>query len=96
MYCRLCSESFSSKSELINNIKQWENGGCVKRNITAQQVIDKDKEVEDLEVITYRCQLCNGRFNFKSQLNIHFKEDHGSEPTCTFCMKVFRCRQELS
>ena len=41
LFCRLCSESFSSKPELINHIKQWENGGCGKRS--AQPDIDKEK-----------------------------------------------------
>ena len=38
LFCRLCSESFSSKSELINHIKKWENGGCGKRNKSAQEL----------------------------------------------------------
>ena len=100
MFCRLCSENFSSKPELINHIKKWENGGCDNRNKSAQPDIDKEKDTLDLEEGTppkvIPCQLCNKFFRFKSQLSIHFKEDHGSEPTCTFCMKVFRCRQELS
>ena len=97
LFCRLCSESFSSKSELINHIKKWENGGCGNRNKSAQPYIDKD--IMDLEVntpSTILCPLCNKFLKFKSQLPIHFKEDHGSEPICTFCMKVFQSREELS
>ena len=100
LFCRLCSESFSSKSELINHIKQWENGGCDNRNKSAQPGIDKEKDTMDLEEGTppkvIPCQLCNKFFRFKSQLSIHFKEDHGSEPVCTFCMKVFQSREKLS
>ena len=97
LFCRLFSESFSSKSELINHIKKWENGGCGNRNKSAQPYIDKD--IMDLEVntpSTILCPLCNKFLKFKSQLPIHFKEDHGSEPICTFCMKVFQSREELS
>ena len=100
LFCRLCSESFSSKSELINHVKKWENGGCGNRNKSAQADIDKEKDIMDLEegipskVIP--CQLCNKFFRFKSQLPIHLKEDHGSEPVCTFCMKVFQSREKLS
>ena len=98
LFCRLCSESFSSKSELINHIKKWENGGCGNRNKSAQPYIEKDNM--DLEVDTppkvIPCQLCNKIFLFKSQLLIHFKEDHASEPVCTFCMKVFQSREKLS
>ena len=100
LFCRLCSESFSSKSELINHIKQWESGGCDNRNKSAQPDIDKEKDTMDLEEGTppkvIPCQLCNKFFRFKSQLSIHFKEDHGSEPVCTFCMKVFQSREKLS
>jgi hypothetical protein len=97
LFCRLCSESFSSKPELINHIKKWENGGCGNRNKSAQPYIDKD--IMDLEVntpSTILCPLCNKFLKFKSQLPIHFKENHGSEPICTFCMKVFQSREKLS
>ena len=100
LFCRLCSESFSSKSELINHAKKWENGGCGNRNKSAQPDIDKERDIMDLEEGTppkvIPCQLCNKFFRFKSQLPIHFKEDHGSEPVCTFCMKVFQSREKLS
>ena len=100
LFCRLCSESFSSKSELINHIKKWANGGCGDRNKSAQPDIDKEKDIMDLEEGTppkvVPCQLCNKFFRFESQLSIHFKEDHGSEPVCTFCMKVFQSREKLS
>jgi len=109
LFCRLCSESFSSKSELINHIKKWENGGCGNKNKSAQPDIDKEKDIMDLEDGTppkvIPCQLCNKFFRNKSAQPFIDKEkdvmdlEEGTPPKvipCQLCNNFFRFKSQLS